>query len=53
MTDLVGWAFPLALLTPVVLIEASDRINRRRQAQTRARLKEEGIAPPAPIRLRR
>lgn len=56
MTDLVGWAFPLALLTPVVLIEVADLIERRRARRRRARraqLVAEGIAPPAPINIRR
>ena len=55
MSDMVGWAFPLALLTPVVLIEVVDLAERRkarRHARTRARLVAEGIAPPAPIDLR-
>ena len=56
MSDLVGWAFPLALLTPVVLIEVGDLIERRRARRRiarRARLVAEGIAPPAPINIRR
>ena len=56
MSDLVGWAFPLALLTPVVLIEVGDLIERRkarRRIARRARLVAEGIAPPAPINIRR
>lgn len=52
MTDMIGWAFPLALLTPVVLIEVADRAKRRRAAAARARLKDEGIAPPIPIDIR-
>lgn len=56
MTDLVGWAFPIALLTPVVLIEVVDLIERRRARRRRARraqLVAEGIAPPEPINIRR
>ena len=55
MSDMVGWAFPLALLTPVVLIEVGDLIERRKARRRRARraqLVAEGIAPPAPIDLR-
>jgi hypothetical protein len=55
MSDLVGWAFPLALLTPVVLIEVGDLAERRRarrRSERRARLVAEGIAPPAPIDIR-
>lgn len=56
MSDMVGWAFPLALLTPVALIEVVDLIERRRARRRRARraqLVAEGIAPPAPINIRR
>lgn len=56
MTDLVGWAFPAALLFPVVLIEVVDLAERRRARRRiarRAQLVAEGIAPPAPINIRR
>ena len=56
MNEMIGWAFPAAMAATVALIEVVDLIERRRarrRKERRAQLVAEGIAPPAPINIRR